>query len=288
MQIYMPEVDAAPDQDRIFSYARQTVRQSSGRKGNSVVLLTPGRMQFIVPCPAPRSMARDHVASIEQLTPLPPKPITVIAFNDLISKVPHASTPPQQMHEQLIRTFAAAVPFFGYVVGFGYLGHNVIIFEGHPHAFEAGVRGAEILVMDGGMVPLLRPDWRQVAEQVMAGRQRVVIFGRDGQLDAFEMAGAANPTPIDEKALLEQGIQQAREEHYAEAIQALDTLLAHNPQHMIALLNRAHAHMRLKHYAAALADYERYLASPAGQQNPKRAELLERVHKLRNHLKDNH
>jgi hypothetical protein len=65
----MPQIDVTPHPDRIFAHAREAVGQSNSREGSSVVLLTPGRFQFVVPCPAPNSMSREHVAPIRQQNP---------------------------------------------------------------------------------------------------------------------------------------------------------------------------------------------------------------------------
>ena len=60
-----------------------------------------------------------------------------------------------------------SVPFFGFVLGFAYIGHAVWVFEGHPSALAAGCRDADVLIVDGGMVPHLQNDWMAIAWSVM-------------------------------------------------------------------------------------------------------------------------
>src|SRR5688500_20240615 len=62
-----------------------------------------------------------------------------------------------------MREFGAAVPFAGYLLGFAYVGHRVVVFDGHPVAFEPACRGADMLLVDATLVPQLRADWVDVA-----------------------------------------------------------------------------------------------------------------------------
>jgi hypothetical protein len=43
----------------------------------------------------------------------------------------------------------------------------VVLFEGHPTALAAGLTGADLLIVDAGMIPFLQKDWLEVALQVM-------------------------------------------------------------------------------------------------------------------------
>ena len=43
----------------------------------------------------------------------------------------------------------------------------VWVFEGHPSALSAGCREADVLIVDGAMVPHLQQDWIAVASSAM-------------------------------------------------------------------------------------------------------------------------
>lgn len=60
-----------------------------------------------------------------------------------------------------------AIPFRGYLLAWATAGHNVIVFEGHPTAFESGVRNADVLLMDSGMLPFVQFNWVEAAQRVM-------------------------------------------------------------------------------------------------------------------------
>ena len=63
------------------------------------------------------------------------------------------------------------IPFFGILLGFAYIGHAVWIFEGHGGALVAGCRDADVLIVDGAMVPHLQTDWPTAASSVMRSRE---------------------------------------------------------------------------------------------------------------------
>jgi hypothetical protein len=142
----MPDVDQSPDIEDLFAKARrQSVHQ--------VTIVTPGRMLMSQPCPAPGSMPPDRVASVEQMMPSKVKRhVAVIAFTELGGLTKDASK---------------AIPFLGLLLGLAYIGHAVWVFEGHPSALVAGCRDADVLIVDGAMVPHLQQDWVRVASGAM-------------------------------------------------------------------------------------------------------------------------
>jgi hypothetical protein len=71
-----------------------------------------------------------------------------------------------------------AIPFFGMLLGFAYIGHAVWVFEGHSSALGHGCRNADVLLVDGAMVPFLQLDWQTVASRVM---RRPEIYVHDRQ-----------------------------------------------------------------------------------------------------------
>lgn len=171
----MPEVDAPPDLEARFARAR---RIASGDEPLSIpaglaegqrhlVIVTPGRMCMIQRCPRPGSMRTDAIAAIEKIAPSSnPLSIAVIAFTEL-----------RALRESLAR----AIPFAGYLLGLAYVGHTVVVFEGHPSALAAGCRDVDLLIVDEAMIPALQKDWLTVAWSTMRASQ-ALVFGRNGTL----------------------------------------------------------------------------------------------------------
>lgn len=60
-----------------------------------------------------------------------------------------------------------AIPFIGMLLGFAYIGHAVWVFEGHASALSHGCREADVLLVDGAMVPHLANDWQSVVSSAM-------------------------------------------------------------------------------------------------------------------------
>jgi hypothetical protein len=155
-QLGMPDVEEPPDIEEVFASARGQSRQQ-------VVIVTPGRIFMFQPCPASGAMSADKVASIEQMMPSKVKRnVAAIAFTELGGLVADASK---------------AIPFLGILLGFAYIGHAVWVFEGHPSALAAGCRDAEVLIVDGAMVPYLQSDWVAVASSVMK-RPEIYVHDR--------------------------------------------------------------------------------------------------------------
>jgi hypothetical protein len=161
----MPEVDIVPDLDRRFADARQMLADSA--EGRRIAILTPGRMTMFQPCPPPGSVAPNMVKPIEQMFPsASPLNIAVIAMTELGA---------------VRANLAKAIPFVGYLLGMGYLGHSVIVFEGHSSALSAACHDADVLLVDSGMIPFLERGWVESARQAMRNF-RLLIFGRDGRV----------------------------------------------------------------------------------------------------------
>jgi hypothetical protein len=157
----MPEVDQPRDINRVFDQARKSAagEQDPSRQ---VVLITPGRMLMLQPCPPPGSMPQNVVTQIERLvSPKVKRKIAVIAYTEL---------------QAITKGLSQAIPFFGMLIGMAYIGHAVWIFEGHATALAAGCKEADVLIVDSGMVPHLPTDWRTMAS---SGAPKVEIYVHD-------------------------------------------------------------------------------------------------------------
>ncbi len=173
VNVEMPEVDTPPDiEDRfkkawhLASEGPELAALTAAPAGQRhIIIVTPGRGMMVQPCPRPGSMEGSAVQAIEKIAP-PHKPsnIAVIAFTQL---------------DALMKNIPRAIPFLGYVMGLSYIGHNVIVFEGHPSAIKAACRDADMVIVDEAMVPHLQSDWMNAVLKVMRG-SHLLIFGRNG------------------------------------------------------------------------------------------------------------
>src|SRR6266550_2801151 len=155
----MPEVDEVPDIEEVFDKARNAALgvEPTEQKGRNVIVVTPGRMLMLQPCPAPGSMASSQVAAVEgMISPKVKRNIAAIAYTEWSA---------------LKSDISKTIPFFGILLGFAYIGHAVWVFEGHASALAAGCKDANVLIVDGEMVPHLQADWASVASNVMKGRE---------------------------------------------------------------------------------------------------------------------
>jgi hypothetical protein len=177
---HMPGVELLSDMDALFAAARRLsatgeypaggapTAEAAGlekMKGlRSAVILTPGRLMMPVPAPAPGSVSKEMVQSVSHLLPPdPPLAVSVISY----TYVP-----------ALIQDKARAIPFLGFLVGFAAIGHTVVVFEGHPSAFESGVRGSDVLLLDSGMLPFIQKDWKETAFRLMRPGAKVLEHDR--------------------------------------------------------------------------------------------------------------
>jgi hypothetical protein len=179
---HMPGVELFSDMDGLFDAARrlsatgeyptwagelpaEAAAELEKHKGQrSVVIVTPGRMLMPVPAPEPGTVRPSSEEAVRRLMPPdPPLNISVISYT-------HVSA--------LLEDKRKAIPFFGFLLGFASIGHTVVVFEGHPSAFESGVRGSDVLLVDSGMLPFLPDEWAETAFAVMRPTARVLVHDR--------------------------------------------------------------------------------------------------------------
>jgi hypothetical protein len=166
--LYMPKVKAVPDVEDVFYRAREAAagreRPPVEQPCRHIVLVTPSRELMFCPCPIEGTMADEQVTALEQMVPSGEKRnIAVIALNEFGGKLD-------------AEKLNSVIPFYGILLGLGYIGHAVWIFEGHPSALAAGCRRADALMVDSGMIPFLQEDWLDVASGVM---RNVAIYVHD-------------------------------------------------------------------------------------------------------------
>src|SRR5258706_1306044 len=157
----MPEVDTPANLPTVFAKVRASLKSNARR---CVAIVTPGRMAMLVPAPAPGTVRNELVDQVKALLPSEhPLNIAAIAYNRI---------------EPLREDVAKCIPMLPQLLGFAYVGHNVIVFEGHPSAFEAALAECHVLVVDSGMLPFLQKDWAGAAARVMRPGSRMLLNDR--------------------------------------------------------------------------------------------------------------
>jgi hypothetical protein len=186
---HMPGVDLLSDMDSFFIQVRKLLEaenseifvQSTGismlippehaiqatPKGQRhAAVITPGRMISLVPAPAPNTKSEKELASIKSILPgEAPLQITAISYTNLEA----------YMKDE---TKTKCIPFLGFLAAFAYIGHNVIVFEGHPSALEAGVRNSDALIIDSGMLPFMAENWADTVFKAMNPNPKIFIHDR--------------------------------------------------------------------------------------------------------------
>ncbi len=170
----MPKVDVPPDLEDRFTKARLVASRSKPANPTAdpsgercIVVVTPSRTFAILRSPARSAMPPQAVQALEKVAPsIRPLNITVIAYIQF---------------DALLATEAKPAPIIGLTIGLSHIGHNVVVFEGHPSAFHAGCRDADLLVVDETMIRHLQKDWEPAARSTMRGSE-ILIVARSGTL----------------------------------------------------------------------------------------------------------
>jgi hypothetical protein len=123
----------------------------------------------------------DRVSEVKRLMPSDePLDISVVSYTKV-----------EALAEDATKT--KCIPFLGHLVGLAYVEHRVLVFEGHPSAFEAGVRGCDVLIIDSAMGPFLQEDWLEVARRAMAPGHRILVHDRE----SYALKEIAPGAPVD-------------------------------------------------------------------------------------------
>ncbi len=154
----MPNVSEPDDLREIVARARAIL----GCAERKVAILTPERNLRIVFAPPAGSMSQEHVDPVRRIFPGSQLNITVVSFT---------------ASDALEKNDARCIPMLGTLAGLAYVGHSVLVFEGHAAAFETVVAGSDALVIDSGMLPFLQSDWFDAAKRNMP-QGKILCFDR--------------------------------------------------------------------------------------------------------------
>lgn len=169
----MPDVDVRDDLDSVFNETRTIAGgRTATSDGRCVAALTPGRLITTVSA-AP--IAALQPSELERLQGLlgstAPLEIVTISYTSL-----------QPMMEDGGMGKVKCIPFLPQLCVFAAAGHSVVVFEGHPSAFEVGVRNCDVLLIDSAMLPFMQEDWMSVAQRAMHPGAKYFICLRDKQV----------------------------------------------------------------------------------------------------------
>ena len=169
---YMPEVDI-PVNTEVFAKARTDIANAGAKERlapgqHCLGIMTPGRLLMIVNAPKPGSVPDQFVAQVKALLPSDKTVnITAISFTAL---------------DPLMKDKAKCIPMLGQLLGFAYVGHNVLVFEGHASALEHALKGCDVLWIDSAMLPFLEQGWIDVAYRMMTPPRILVCDRKNGQV----------------------------------------------------------------------------------------------------------
>ncbi len=241
VDVRMPEINRQANLEVLFKQARQAAASHQPRQ---VVVVTPERTLANRICPPPGTATLGMTNPVKKIVPFePPLNITVIGYTEtsVFSKNP-----------------AACIPFFGYVMGMGYLGHNVVIFEGHEAALPYALKEADMLLVDDGMSFFLPANWTQLAQQSMR-TPRVVMLSRSGKIQTHPLRPLAMP-PTDFDSALKDAHRLAKTGHLNEAVMGYTKALELNPNSEHTYYNRGFSHLQQGNLDRAIEDFSKALS----------------------------
>ncbi|MDQ3918488.1 MAG: hypothetical protein M3348_08420 [Acidobacteriota bacterium] len=172
-QPHMPGVDVLSNIDEIFGLARsellnaESVIENSVAGQRAVAIVTPGRMIMYQACPPPGSLSDERIEGMKKAMP-PGQSLNISVVSYTLLEALTQDT-----------TKTKCIPFLGILLAYAYIGHSVVVFEGHPSAFESGVRDSDTLIVDSGMLPFIQDDWAEVAYKTMRPGAKLYIHKRE-------------------------------------------------------------------------------------------------------------
>ena len=134
----------------------------------AVYLLAANGSVLALPTLAPGAATPEMIASVERIAPShTPLTICAVGHAEFVGRKSDAAT------------FAKAVPFGGFLLGFAFIGHRVCVIDGRPPSFEVACRGANMLVIDSTLIPRLPQNWVRIATESMT-RAKIFLYQPNG------------------------------------------------------------------------------------------------------------
>ncbi|HEY4422586.1 MAG TPA: hypothetical protein VGN10_00185 [Pyrinomonadaceae bacterium] len=206
-QPHLQGVELFEDMDLVFQEARQLAAGEHPNTGDpeldqakrGVAIVTPGRLIMLDPCPERDSVPESELLPMLEMLPAKsPLNISVVSYTRI-----------EALHEDMNK----AIPFRGYLLAWATAGHNVIVFEGHPSAFDSGVRDADVLLMDSDMLPFVQFNWVEAALRVMQPEGKIFLHDRKtftlSIISKSEDSSQESEVDVNYGALLLRGLMRA-------------------------------------------------------------------------------
>jgi hypothetical protein len=130
----------------------------------NLVIFRADHEYLILPALAKDSVSLQMISSVEQTIP------STIKRNVAVI----ADTTWAEQDSPDIHAANQAIPFFGMLMGFTFIGHSVWVFNGAANLLGSGCRIADILIIDSASLPKLASSWRHAAQSAMRNPQIVV------------------------------------------------------------------------------------------------------------------
>jgi hypothetical protein len=137
-------------------------------------VITPGRMIILIPAFFDKNSKA--AGAIDSILPIRKNlRITVVSHTYMQDYVNN-----ELPQEERLSAVIKSIPFTGQMAALtGTHGHSILIFEGHPSVFEAGIKNSDVLFIDSGMLKFLQDDWGEVAFRCMNPHCKIFIHERE-------------------------------------------------------------------------------------------------------------
>jgi hypothetical protein len=173
-----PDFTDVPGPEAAFEQVFATARRRAAAQRALQIVLADGRCRAMA-APAPGSVPERAVKSVEGLVPPGVQRNVVVIGNTEFAAQEGAG----------ISDAGKAIPFFGMLIGLCYIGHAVVIFEGHKEALAAACREGDVLILDSAMLAHLEKGWDKAAQEAMRNPNILVHDRKSFKLMIVRSAG---------------------------------------------------------------------------------------------------
>lgn len=146
----------------IFQDVLTRIDEGITQQIHTLAILTPQREVVYRKCPPKGSLPKQlEDMATSMLPPETPCKVAVICNTSALSHC-HPSE---------------AVPFFSLLLGLAYIGHKVVLIEGHKDAILVFCKDVDVCIVDEAMIPFLEDSWRDSLKKLVKNEE-VYIFDR--------------------------------------------------------------------------------------------------------------
>jgi hypothetical protein len=131
----------------------QSIRETAAR--HQLAIVRPDGQTLYMP--ATKTAPPELIKSIERLLPSTPRRHVAVIADTQWSALPSTS----------LQDANRAIPFFGMLMGFNFLGHVVWVFDGSADSLSSGCTGADVLILDSDRLASMPVGWENVARKAM-------------------------------------------------------------------------------------------------------------------------